>query len=206
MVGHAEILEEFTEEGVPLPHQVQRSLGAVVQAGARLRELADAVSELVDIEGARRINRAPVDVVALVDKVVRKHRSEAPDGVSVVLAAPGTLMASVDEVQVARAVDAVLDNAMAHAPSGTAVGVGVSRSEHEVVVEIADQGPGIDERERERLMRPFERGDVTLSSPSGRGLGLAMTRAVATAHGGRLALQENRPQGLRAIIRLVTTG
>lgn len=202
LMGHAEILGDFASSGIALPSQAQRSLDAVVASGERLKALADAVSELVDLEGARRIARTPVDVVSLVERVVRSHRSAASGSISVVLASPGRLVAPLDEVQVARAVDAILGNAVHHAPVGTAVSVRVWRARDEIAIEVADQGHGIHERDRERLMQPFERGEVGLSSPAGRGLGLATTRAVATAHGGRLVLQQNLPQGLRAVIRL----
>lgn len=50
-----------------------------------------------------------------------------------------------------------------------------------VCITVADSGPGMDASRRQRLFRPFESG-----KPSGMGLGLAVSRAIAEAHGGRL--------------------
>jgi signal transduction histidine kinase len=68
-------------------------------------------------------------------------------------------------------------------------------------VAISDNGPGIDDNERRRLIEPFERGSHPRQDVTGRGLGLAVAHTVASAHGGTLQLSTNRPRGLRATLR-----
>jgi two-component system OmpR family sensor kinase len=71
------------------------------------------------------------------------------------------------------------------------------------VIEVDDDGPGLNGADKERVFEPFFRGEPSRSRETGgAGLGLAVVRSVARAHGGDAAL-ENRPGGgLRARARL----
>ena len=65
---------------------------------------------------------------------------------------------------------------------------------------VADDGPGIPEADRARVMERFVRGDAARTS-GGAGLGLAIARWIVDAHRGRLVLEDNRP-GLRVRVTL----
>ena len=56
------------------------------------------------------------------------------------------------------------------------------------VLEVADRGPGVPARLRERIFERFARGDGDATRAGGSGLGLAIVKAVADAHGGRVEL------------------
>ena len=68
------------------------------------------------------------------------------------------------------------------------------------MLEIADRGPGIAQRERERVFDRFQRLELHRGTP-GNGLGLSLVRAIATRHGGRVELHDNQP-GLRVVVLL----
>ncbi len=78
--------------------------------------------------------------------------------------------------------------------------VSARRAGREVLVTVADAGPGIPEAERERVLGRFVRLEAARTRP-GFGLGLSLVAAVARLHGGRLVLEDNRP-GLRATLAL----
>jgi two-component system osmolarity sensor histidine kinase EnvZ len=68
---------------------------------------------------------------------------------------------------------------------------------------VEDDGPGIPEDRREEAFRPFHRLDEGRNlQMGGVGLGLAIARDVARAHGGDVTLGDSRLGGLRAVIRL----
>ena len=72
-----------------------------------------------------------------------------------------------------------------------------------VRIEVDDNGPGIPERERDNVFRPFYRLDHARNQDEGNsGLGLAIARDIAKSHGGEIALGESSMGGLRAIISL----
>jgi signal transduction histidine kinase len=91
----------------------------------------------------------------------------------------------------------LLENAIKYTHEGghIAVDVAVQRERSAIAIVIADDGPGIPEADRARVLERFVRLDASRSQP-GNGLGLALVAAVAKLHAARLILEDNRP-GLR---------
>ncbi|MGJ7917686.1 sensor histidine kinase [Massilia sp. LXY-6] len=79
-----------------------------------------------------------------------------------------------------------VDNALRYTPSGGQVGVSVIRTDREVLVRVADDGPGIPPANREREFDRFYR--VTGHDERGGGLGLSIVRSIADAHGATVTL------------------
>jgi signal transduction histidine kinase len=76
-----------------------------------------------------------------------------------------------------------------------------------IVAEIADDGPGIPASERERVFGRFVRLDASREHASGSaGLGLAIAREIATAHGATIVLTEALGGGTRAVVTMGGTG
>ena len=69
-----------------------------------------------------------------------------------------------------------------------------------IMIEVADNGPGIPDSDKERVTEPFMRGDEarTIHDDTGFGLGLSIVKAVAEQHEGRLTLHDREPHGLLA--------
>ncbi|MFF3655960.1 sensor histidine kinase [Streptomyces olivochromogenes] len=130
------------------------------------------VTDLLRRTLAERYPRQPVVLVTDSD----------PDPDEAILGSPTAL---------ARLFTNLLDNAVRHAHS--TVTVEVRHTEHEVVVEVSDDGPGIPEPDRERVFDRFTRLDnARTPSEGGTGLGLAIARDIATAHGGTLTAEPPR--------------
>ena len=85
----------------------------------------------------------------------------------------------------------LLENALRYTPPGTAIELTARVQKAEVLVELADRGPGIPEGQQERIFDKFTRGRVP---GGGVGLGLSICRVILEAHGGRI-WAENRPGG-----------
>ncbi|WP_245443005.1 sensor histidine kinase [Methylobacterium terrae] len=80
-----------------------------------------------------------------------------------------------------RALDNLLLNAIQHSPAGGTVRLSGAREDERMRVRVTDQGPGVPEALRGRLFEPFVTG-----RPDGTGLGLALVREIARAHGGQV--------------------
>ena len=74
----------------------------------------------------------------------------------------------------------------------------LAQEEGASLVRVADNGPGVPERARERLFQPF----AGSGRPEGAGLGLAIARELAQGHGGDLTLSETSPEGAVFLLRL----
>lgn len=94
----------------------------------------------------------------------------------------------------------LLDNAAKHTPPGTEIGVMARLRDGEVEIEISDNGPGLGPGDPERLFERFQRGDR--GGVQGYGLGLAICRAVARAHGGTITARNNARLGATFTITL----
>ena len=86
----------------------------------------------------------------------------------------------------------LIQNAIRHTPPDGTVTVRTSRYADGVEIEIADTGAGIPAAERERVFEPFHRLDAARTD-GGAGLGLAISRAIVEAHGGRIWIADAGP-------------
>ncbi|MDE2183647.1 MAG: HAMP domain-containing protein [Alphaproteobacteria bacterium] len=127
-----------------------------------------------------------------------RARAAGPDRVSLDLT--NGLMLSVKPSALRRCVTNLMDNALKH---GRHVSVSLVLDSRFVEILVDDDGPGIPEDKREEAFRPFHRLDEGRNLQSGGvGLGLAIARDIARAHGGELVLSDSPLGGLRAMIRL----
>ena len=113
-------------------------------------------------------------------------------------AAPGLVVRGHDQL-LALALSNLVENALKHAPAGSAITVAAALDGGRPALVVGDRGPGIPEADRARALGRFVRLDPSRGSP-GAGLGLALVAAVARMHGAEVILGDNAP-GLRATLR-----
>ena len=145
---------------------------------------------------------ASTDVRALLDRsaeLAAGRAAAAGIGVAVSVDAPTGLHAMIDPDRMRQAVDNLIDNALRFAPAGTQVTVAARAAGSDLVIEVADVGPGFPAGFLPQAFERFRRPDTGRSrSGGGAGLGLAIVAAIAAAHGGR-AIARNRPVGGAAV-------
>jgi signal transduction histidine kinase len=95
-------------------------------------------------------------------------------------------------------------NAVEHTSDGAEIGLGSSTTGDDLRFWVRDTGPGVDERDQARIFERFARGRSGRRRSEGAGLGLAITAAIAHAHGGRVEL-DSIP-GVGATFTLVLPG
>ena len=130
----------------------------------------------------------------------RAVRARMAEPRRVVLDAPQTVTLAVKPHALGRGITNLVDNALKH---GRHVFVAVRRDDRFAEIVVDDDGPGIPAELREEAMRPFHRLDHGRNLQAGGvGLGLAIARDVARAHGGDLTLDTSPQGGLRAVVRV----
>jgi signal transduction histidine kinase len=173
----------------------------------RMRTHIDALSALIDdlFELSRleagdirwTLERVPLD--ELVGETVEAMRVQAErKGVSVVANVPERLAAArANPEKLQRVLFNLIQNAIRHTPADGSVVVRAEPVADQIEVEVADTGSGIAPEERERVFSAFYRGGADASrTEAGAGLGLAVSRAIVEAHGGRIWLAD-APIGTR---------
>jgi signal transduction histidine kinase len=156
---------------------VARDLDDIASEIARLDRL---VSDLLVVAGRRAGPQAEVD---LGEFVARRIALLAPWATEkgVAVETDGTALVRLDPDAIARAVDNLLRNAVEASAAGARVDVHVGAEDGQARVTVVDHGAGVPSSRAAELFEPF-----FTTKPSGTGLGLALARAVATAHGGTL--------------------
>jgi signal transduction histidine kinase len=164
----------------------------------------NALLRLAEIDtGARRSGFVAVDIARVASDVTEFYQPVAElKGVSLACVSSGEPVLSGDPLLIAQALTNLVDNALKYGqPNGT-VAIGVAqRPDQSIEIFVADDGPGISDAEKVKVVERFYRGDTSRGTP-GAGLGLSLVAAVAKLHGGSLELKDNDP-GLRASLILV---
>jgi two-component system sensor histidine kinase MtrB len=196
LVAEASILREHLEA---LPPDSRRAGELLVADVARLRALVDDLMELSRFDAAaERVSAEPVDLGRLVSVVAA---ARLPDAGLRVPEAP--LFVESEPRRLERIVGNLLDNAREHAPDSP-VEISVEVDGDEVVVAVADSGPGVPGDQLERIFERFHKADPSRHDGSS-GLGLAIAAEHAALLGGYLRAM-NRPEGgLRVELRLPVT-
>ena len=193
--GNANILMERADQLEP---EKRRSLFTAIYDDAMwLINLVENLLAITKIEDNRvNMNMEPElledifsEALSHLDRNACKHhiRTELADDM---------LMADMDARLMVQVVINIVNNAIKYTPEGSHITLSAEKSGQLVVVEIADDGPGVSAEARERLFDRFytvgnERGD----GRRGLGLGLSLCKSIITAHGGTIEAIKNEPQG-----------
>ena len=174
------------------------TLTIIEQQATRLSRLVDDMFTLARADaGSYPVRRTPMYLDEVIEEVVRAARVlSATKEVVVELEAATSAAFTGDEDLVRRLVANLLDNAVRHAPAGSAVRVDLRRVAQGYAVSVSDRGPGIPSQIREHIFERFYRGDAARTrSDGGAGLGLALARWIAEVHGGDVTLARSSEEG-----------
>jgi len=101
-----------------------------------------------------------------------------------------------DEARLRQVLGNLVNNALQHTPADAAVTVRIATDAESVVVEVADDGPGLTEAQAQRVFPRFYRADSSRTRASGgSGLGLSIVAALVAAHGGTVSVVSRPDHG-----------
>ncbi|HVY78953.1 MAG TPA: HAMP domain-containing sensor histidine kinase [Solirubrobacterales bacterium] len=184
------LLVEAIDDGVATGETRERYLGEMRTHVETLTALIDDLFELSRIEaGEISWTMERIELGRLIDETVAAMRTSAEArGVSLAVELPvGEVAARANPEKLQRVLLNLIQNAIRHTPADGSVTVRARAAAGGVEVEVSDDGEGIAAAERERVFEAFYRGDAARSE-DGAGLGLAISRAIVEAHGGRIWL------------------
>jgi K+-sensing histidine kinase KdpD len=206
-----------------LSHDLRTPLGALVAAGralhedqldpeerrdfsrmvfeesARLNRLVGRLLELTRLESGRLTSRPGLQAI---DEVIgsalyrlekelgsRSVRTHVPEEVP---------LTTFDPILIEQVMINLVENAIRHTPANSPIYISAWVHEDDILVEVADRGPGVPSGDEERVFEKFYRVGGHRQGDGGMGLGLTLCRAIVAAHDGRIWL-DNRPGG--AVVR-----
>ncbi len=183
------------------PEEYRAAITDSVAQTDRISALAEGLLTLARADaGVLNPQREPHDLLTLASEVCRRAKLVA-DSRQIELVVRGeATVAAVDADLVSRALENLVDNAVRFTPAGGTVELTVERDGAAAVVHVRDTGPGVPSEHRPHLFERFFRGDPSRSSGGGAGLGLAIAKGIAQAHGGDVTFSPHQPTGSRFTI------
>ncbi|MDP2215243.1 sensor histidine kinase KdpD [Phenylobacterium sp.] len=205
ILGFSELIsaEIYGPLGAP---EYKEYANLIRDSGQKLLSLANQVLEIARLESGTAdliTRREPLDHILddVLDGLAEEIRARPAKVVVEDQGALPDVMADPKGVRTALA--ALLSNAIIHGGDGGEVRIKAWRENSEVLIDILDQGPGVDPRDIPRLLRPFEQGENALiRRGEGAGLGLPLAFMLCRGMGGGLVLTPRPEGGLCAAIRL----
>lgn len=182
--------------------ELERALRSASEESDRLSRLADDLLVLARADRGRLpVRREPIEIAHLVAGSAEAFAASASArGVAIEVRVPEELRADVDELRLRQALGNLLDNALRHTPPGGRVTVDAARRDGTLRVEVRDTGDGFPAGSLPGVFEAFARPDASRTrSEGGAGLGLAIVRAIAEAHGGTVEAA-NAPGGGAAVV------
>jgi signal transduction histidine kinase len=197
-------LEQLALIRPPAAETFEEIDGAVADVDRVIR-IFDALLRLAEIDaGLRRSGFVRFDVAELAANAVEFYDPAAElKGIDLAFDSDGAVPVAGDPVLLAQALSNLIDNALKFAPERGKVAVAVRRrSDGSAQISVADNGPGIADSEKSKVVERFYRGDASRGTP-GVGLGLSLVQAVAKLHGSTLELSDRGADGSATGLRVV---
>jgi signal transduction histidine kinase len=172
----------------------REDLADCVRQVEHVLETFNALLRIARVEsGAHRSAFAAVDLARIVRDVGELYQAAADERqIALTCECHAAVEVFGDRELLAQALTNLLDNAVKYTPPGGRVALTLARTDDTAVIRVSDSGPGVPEADRDRVLQRFTRLDRARSQP-GNGLGLALVKAVALQHHGRLTLGDNQP-------------
>jgi two-component system OmpR family sensor kinase len=182
-------------------------MGRVQQAAVRMGGLIDDLVLLARLDQGRPLANDLVDMTRIVEDAAADARTISGEQPVDVRTTGRTTFVTGDRARLRQIVDNLLANVREHTPAGTNVELNVSTEGDQVVVSVADDGPGMTPEEVSRAFDRFWQAPATDAHPRrGTGLGLAIVSDLVKAHGGTIRLDSAPGVGTLVTIRLPYVG
>ena len=217
-----QLVEDVRQVSSNIAHDLRTPLGHLRQTLERLKEQGDARSAIIaeeailqldtvletfaallriaEIEsGLRRTGFTPVHLSELLRQLAESYQSVAEENgqcLSAEIMPDATLLG--DAHLLTQLFVNVIENAICYAGASASIKITLHHDTERLKITVSDTGRGIDDLEREHVLKPFYRVDKSRTS-EGTGLGLSLVAAIAKLHGFQLHLSDNHP-GLAVIL------
>jgi PAS domain S-box-containing protein len=208
ILGNAQLLQRRLTRSGALTASDSGPLEVIANQASRLNELIATLFDVSRMEaGQFSIQRAPLDLAALVEQVVVAMQPAYPMHAIVFVGPETPLIVDGDAVRLEQALQNLIQNAVKYSPDGRPVTVRVERCGETACITVVDQGIGIPQAVLPQLFDRFYRAPNAESQPvGGLGIGLYVVNEIVRWHGGTVAVASQEGQGSSFTIGLPLAG
>jgi two-component system OmpR family sensor kinase len=197
--GYAEL---FRRGADVRPEDLAKSMRRIEEESSRMGTLVEELLLLARLDQGPRLDRRPVDLATVARDAVEDARAVEP-GRPIDVEDPGPIVIDGDDARLRQVAANLLSNALEHTPPGTPVHVRVTTDGDQAMLEVADEGPGLEHDQAAKVFDRFFRVDPARSRDNGGlGLGLSIVAAIVQAHGGWVSVETSPGGGATFIVAL----
>ncbi|GIG02178.1 putative sensor histidine kinase PhoR [Catellatospora citrea] len=196
--GFAEL---YRQGAARAPEETASLVKRIEDESRRMGLLVDDLLLLARMDQERPLRPAPVELRVLAVEAVQAARVMDPARPIELVVAPdaGHLVVAGDDARLRQVIGNLMSNALAHTPPGTRVQLRLRSESGQAVLEVADDGPGLDPAQRDRVFERFYRADAARTRRANghvsTGLGLAIVAALVEAHQGTIEVDSEPGKG-----------
>lgn len=204
MLGNAQLLQRRLASDHTLSERNERAMRTIVQQAGRMRKLIDAMLDLSRIQGGYlSIQRAPLDLVALMQRVVIEYEPSAEQH-RLEWSAPQTpLLVGGDALRLEQVMQNLISNAIKYSPQADRVEIALREHGSTAEVEVRDFGIGIAAEDQPYLFQRFFRGEnAQQRAIGGMGIGLYVVKEIVELHSGSVDVTSAEGEGSSFRFRL----
>jgi two-component system sensor histidine kinase KdpD len=189
------LLDKLTNKSDVTDQKISHNL--VREISQEAEKLNKLVSNLIQItqleEGKIKLHKTQNSVYDTINKALKRINSKLNHKVCIIQLPDNLPLVFFDEVLIEQVLVNLLENAILYTAADTPMEISASHAEDDVLISVADRGPGLVVSEIDKIFGEFYRGEM-VNEESGAGLGLAVCQSIIKAHGGRI-WAENRWNG-----------
>ncbi|MDP9309872.1 MAG: ATP-binding protein [Chloroflexota bacterium] len=206
LMGNLELIERRSRKGSLLPEREHNLARVSIEQGKRLTQLVNMMLDISRIQRGRlTIERQPVDLVALVRRVVEAIRPNLQQHRIELRVQEPQLLIEGDALRLQQVVENIIENAIIFSPNGGRITVEAERRDQGICLVIHDEGMGIPAADLPHIFESF----YTIAKSSseyraGMGIGLYMVQEIVTRHEGMVEVQSEVGKGSTFTITLPT--
>jgi two-component system OmpR family sensor kinase len=192
--GFAELHRQGAVTG---EEKTKELIGRIESESKRMGSLVEDLLLLARLDQSRQMKLEPVNLSKLVLDAVESARAAGPNHPVNFNKSDEEIYALGDNDRIHQVVANLLANARTHTPAGTKIDVSVVQREDGVRIRIADNGPGLSEKDQAQIFERFYRADPSRvrTDGEGTGLGLSIVEAVMRAHAGQVSVESELDKG-----------
>ena len=186
------------------PDQISEYAGLIHQAGGNLLKLINQILDLTKIAANRfPLRRRPLPAGGAIWSAADTHAARAAEkNIAIEIAdCEADLLVDADENALAGIIGQLIENAVNFTQNGGRVRIDAARKNNVIRFVVADNGPGVNAEDLQRIQRPFEQAGRSMTDHTqGAGLGLPLAQGLAELHGGRLTIASVLGEGFTATL------
>jgi two-component system sensor histidine kinase KdpD len=193
----------IVSSSVQKPDEQREMLDVIDEATKRMSSLVTETIRLARIEaGGMQLHKQPTQVQALIKLALARMKPVLEARTVEVSIAEGLRPALVDPELIQLVLRHLIDNAVKYSPPASPISISASQDDDCAAIIVRNRGEGIAEWERARIFDKFYRGAHARGRVPGTGMGLAIVREVATAHGGVIRVESAPGEGAEFTLTL----